>query len=286
VVRNHEGGTGIGAWRRRSDGSFGSPELTRGRYIGGRDPNPTRGGTNARRFQRSHERSEGEAKAMRAVIPQLRLRKADARGNPRRPGPATVEGQGGPRGRPTTRSPGHPFEKRSTPKVPATPTTLKARPTPAGLPGETPPPPGGGRLRVASRNRSSPPCIPDRLRWHRSVPPPRLRPRRAPIATREPPAPLKRRREGSGFGPLPTSSRSVASGDGQPGEPPQGSHRFDAVAACRSGPNLYPPTPGSGQALTGPSVLASPGWCDLHATLEGTTKPMEETSATSLATAT
>jgi hypothetical protein len=61
-----------GAWQRWSDGSwlFGacSPEWTRGRYIGGRDPNPTRGGTNERRFQRSPERSEGEAKAMKVAI--------------------------------------------------------------------------------------------------------------------------------------------------------------------------------------------------------------------------
>jgi hypothetical protein len=90
VVRNHEGGTRTGTWRRRSDGSFGSPEWTRVRYIGGRDPNPKRGGTNARRFQRSHERSDGEVKATRAAFPWLRPREADVRGIPRRPGPATA----------------------------------------------------------------------------------------------------------------------------------------------------------------------------------------------------
>jgi hypothetical protein len=45
-----------------------SPELTRVRYIGGRDPNPTRGGANARRLRRCTERSEGEVKATRAAF--------------------------------------------------------------------------------------------------------------------------------------------------------------------------------------------------------------------------
>jgi hypothetical protein len=36
VVRNHEGGTRTGAWQRRSEGSFGSWELTCRRYAGGR----------------------------------------------------------------------------------------------------------------------------------------------------------------------------------------------------------------------------------------------------------
>jgi hypothetical protein len=130
VVRNHEGGTRTGTWRRRSDGSFGSPELTRGRYIGGRVKNPKRGGTNARRFQRFHERSEGEAKVTRVAFPRLRPREADVTGIPRRSGPATVQGHGGARGRPTTRSPDRPSEKRGTPKVRAAPATLKTHPTP------------------------------------------------------------------------------------------------------------------------------------------------------------
>jgi hypothetical protein len=62
----------IGAWRRRSDGSFGFPEWTHRRYIGSRAPNPTRGGTNARRSQRSRERSEGEGKVTRVAFPRLR----------------------------------------------------------------------------------------------------------------------------------------------------------------------------------------------------------------------
>jgi hypothetical protein len=36
VVRNHEGGTGVDAWQRRPEGSFGFRELTRVRYAGGR----------------------------------------------------------------------------------------------------------------------------------------------------------------------------------------------------------------------------------------------------------
>jgi hypothetical protein len=55
---------------------------------------------------------------------------------------------------------------------------------------------------VASRNRSSPPCSPDRLRWHRSDPPHRLRPARDPGTATGSPAPLKRRgAPGFGFGP-------------------------------------------------------------------------------------
>jgi hypothetical protein len=50
-----------------------------------------RGGTNERRFQRFRERSEGEAKAMKAVIPMLRRRMADVTEKPWRPGPATAE---------------------------------------------------------------------------------------------------------------------------------------------------------------------------------------------------
>jgi hypothetical protein len=71
VVRNHDGGT------RPAPGDAGPkepalrsqpPEWTSGRYIGGRAQNPMRGGTNERRFQRSPERSEGEAKAMKVAI--------------------------------------------------------------------------------------------------------------------------------------------------------------------------------------------------------------------------
>jgi hypothetical protein len=50
-----------------------------------------RGGTNERRFQRSSERSEGEEKAKKAVVPRLRLRTVDVKGRPWRPGPATAE---------------------------------------------------------------------------------------------------------------------------------------------------------------------------------------------------
>jgi hypothetical protein len=42
---------------------------------------------------------------------------------------------------------------------------------------------------------------------------------------------------------------------------------------------------GFGQADDGSPALASPGWSVSHGTLEGTTKPMEETSGMSLATA-
>jgi hypothetical protein len=49
-----------------------------------------RGGTIERRFQRSHERSEGEDKAMKAVVPRLRPRTVDVKGRPWRPGPATA----------------------------------------------------------------------------------------------------------------------------------------------------------------------------------------------------
>jgi hypothetical protein len=53
------------------------------------------------------------------------------------------------------------------------------------------------------RTRSSRPCSPDRLRWHRSDPPLRLRPARDPGAATGSPAPLKRRgASGFGFGPL------------------------------------------------------------------------------------
>jgi hypothetical protein len=50
-----------------------------------------RGGTNERRFRRFNERSEGEDKAMKAVVPRLRLRTVDVMERPWRPGPATAE---------------------------------------------------------------------------------------------------------------------------------------------------------------------------------------------------
>jgi hypothetical protein len=50
-----------------------------------------RGGIAERGFRRSSERSEGEDKAMMAVVPRLRSRTASVMGRPWRPGPATVE---------------------------------------------------------------------------------------------------------------------------------------------------------------------------------------------------
>jgi hypothetical protein len=71
VVRNHEGGTGLDAWQRRAEGSFGSWEWTRGRYVGWRahwlGVNPMRGGVVERRRQLTRERSEEDDKVTRAV---------------------------------------------------------------------------------------------------------------------------------------------------------------------------------------------------------------------------
>jgi hypothetical protein len=72
-----------------------------------------RGGTNERRFQRFRERSEEENKAMKAVFPTLRLRKADVKENPWRPGRRRQKGHEGARERPTDPLPDRPFEKRS-----------------------------------------------------------------------------------------------------------------------------------------------------------------------------
>jgi hypothetical protein len=50
-----------------------------------------RGGTAERRFQRFNERSEGEDKVMMVAVPKLRLKKANVKGRPWMPGPATAE---------------------------------------------------------------------------------------------------------------------------------------------------------------------------------------------------
>jgi hypothetical protein len=65
VVRNHEGGTRSGVWRRRAEGSLGSREWTSGVFVGsrgtsGRIPGEE-GGDPARR-----ESSEGEVKSREA----------------------------------------------------------------------------------------------------------------------------------------------------------------------------------------------------------------------------
>jgi hypothetical protein len=88
-----------------------------------------RGGTNERRFQRFRERSEEVNKVMKAVFPKLRLKKADERENPWRPGRRRLKGHEGARERPTDPLPDHPLEKRSTSKIPATLATLKTRST-------------------------------------------------------------------------------------------------------------------------------------------------------------
>ena len=84
--------------------------------MGGRHSNPMRGGTNERRFQRFRERSEGENKAMKAVIPRLRPRKADVTENPWRPGRRRQKGHEGARERPTDPLPDRLLERRSIPK--------------------------------------------------------------------------------------------------------------------------------------------------------------------------
>ena len=84
-----------------------------GMPVGGRHSNPKRGGTNERRFQRFHERSEGEVKATKAVYPRLRPEMADVKGMPWRPVPATVQGHEGGRETPNDSLPDRPLEKRS-----------------------------------------------------------------------------------------------------------------------------------------------------------------------------
>jgi hypothetical protein len=75
-----------------------------------------RGGIAERGFRRSSERSEGEDKAMMAVVPRLRPRAACVKGRPWRPGLATVGRSRGMRGRPNDPLPDRVFEKRGTPK--------------------------------------------------------------------------------------------------------------------------------------------------------------------------
>jgi hypothetical protein len=68
VVRNHEGGTRVacGSVAPKGASAPGSGHIG-GMPAGGRHSNPKRGGIAERGFQRSRERSEGEAKIMKAV---------------------------------------------------------------------------------------------------------------------------------------------------------------------------------------------------------------------------
>jgi hypothetical protein len=88
-----------------------------------------RGGTNERRFQRFRERSEEEDKAMKAVFPKLRLRKANVKGNPWRPGRRRQEGhEGRGRGQPT-RYPNARLRSAVSSQIQATLATLKTHST-------------------------------------------------------------------------------------------------------------------------------------------------------------
>jgi hypothetical protein len=105
AARNREGGPRTAEWQppRRRELAPGSGH-TRGMSVEGRlRTNPKRGGDGASRHQRTIERFEREDKVTRAGVQRLRPTDGGQLGKPSKAQPATAKGQGGARGRPTTR---------------------------------------------------------------------------------------------------------------------------------------------------------------------------------------